>query len=321
MLVMLASLERNLSEERKIVSEAIFGQGGIPTGLAYPSVPENYIHKLNLQCLDDSNYVLLLIGSEYGALSERGISYLHAVYASAQAKRKPVISLVYQGDNKPSFDMFDQKRLSGFVDLLKSQAIYYWSDDISLRDAAERALEDTFEAYPSEGWVRAGHESSGSENSVVDKLKDQISQLSRRLANQRPKTDVKSADEVFKDCDSLMLKYQCNAFREGRLRQLDDAIRIEYAQLFENVSVSLLTPSPESKVRTAISNPLMKDVLAKAQSAWPGCHAVSDIKIESDTFDRIKLKFKQLHLIQFDTNGRWQLTQDGEQLLMSMKGE
>ena len=318
MLVLLASLERNLFEERKIVSEAILGQGGIPNGLAYPSVPENYIHKLNLQCLDDANYVFLLVGSEYGAMSERGVSYLHAVYAAAQAKRKPIVSLVYRGDEKPSFDLFDQKRLTGFIDLLKSKQVYYWNDEVSLRDAAERALEEVFETHPSGGWVKAGSEVAQSDTSVIDKLKEQINLLSRKLASQKSSPAQIDAAEVFKDCEALMLKYQCNAFREGRLRQLDDSIQIEFKQLFEYIGVSLLSPSAESKVKVAITSPLMAAVLTKAKFAWPGCHAVSDIRIDPASFDRIKLKLKKLNLIQFDKEGRWQLTPKGEQLVLAM---
>lgn len=318
MLVLLASQERNLFEERKIVSEAIFGLGGIPNGLAYPPVPENYIHKLNLQCLEDANYVFLLVGSEYGALSDRGVSYLHAVYAAAQAKRKPIVSLIYRGDKKPSFDMFDQKRLSGFIELLQSKQVYYWHDDASLRDAAERALEEVFEAHPSNGWVKAGSEVPISDSSLVDKLKEQVNLLSRKLASQKSTAEKLEPGEVFKDCEPLMLKYQCNAFREGRLRSLDDSIQIEFKQVFEYIGVSLLTPAAEPKVKLSITTPLMAAVLTKAKFAWPGCHAVSDIKIDPVSFDRIKLKLKKLNLIQFDKEGRWLLTPQGEQLVMSM---
>jgi hypothetical protein len=320
MLVLLGSLERNLFEERKIVSEAIFGQGGIPNGLAYPAVPENYIHKLNLQCLDDANYVLLLVGSEYGALSDRGVSYLHAVYAAAQAKQKPIVSLIYQGDKKPSFDLFDQKRLSGFIDLLHSKPVYYWHDKTSLRDAAERAVEEIFEAYPSNGWVKVGSDDAY-ESGMIDKLKEQVSLLSRKLASQRTKETRVQPSDIFKNCEPLMLKYHCNAFREGRLRQLDGSIQIGFQQIFENIGASLLAPANESKVKLLITNPLTPEVLDKAKSTWPDCHAVSDIKIDQVSFDRIKLKLKKLHLIQFDRNGRWQLSIAGEQLMLTLSSD
>lgn len=71
MMVMLASLERLMTEERKAVHEAIIGQQAIPVGLAYPAIPANYIHKLNLQCIGDADYVLLVVGQEYGPVTDR----------------------------------------------------------------------------------------------------------------------------------------------------------------------------------------------------------------------------------------------------------
>ena len=155
MMVMVASLERHLEEERKILNEAIVGQNGLPVGLAYPAIPANYIYKLNLQCIQDADYVVILLGTEYGALSDKGVGYIHATYAAAQAARKPVVSLIYNGEKWHDTDSFDKKRLEGLVDQLKTGVVYYWHDWDSLRDGAERALEYIYETYPSVGWIKA----------------------------------------------------------------------------------------------------------------------------------------------------------------------
>ena len=119
-MIMVASLEREMHAARKTVFEAIFGMSGIPVGLAYPLTPANYLLKLNQQCITDADYLLLIIGEEYGALSDKGVGYLHATYASALAQRKPIVSLIYQGRQKLShLDEFDQKRLAGFIQQLQ----------------------------------------------------------------------------------------------------------------------------------------------------------------------------------------------------------
>jgi hypothetical protein len=320
MMVMVASLERHLQEERKILNEAIVGQQGLPVGLAYPAIPANYIFKLNLQCISDADYVVLLLGSEYGALTDKGVGYIHATYAAAQAARKPIISLIYNGAEKSISDSFDQKRLQGLVDLLKPGIVYYWNNADSLRDCAERALEQVFETYPSVGWIKADlqplvPEISQDEQSLIHKLKSQVSQLKRKLHS----TGSSEQDEdiaLSKDSKPWTVNYQCNAFREGRLKQFEGHVNLTIPQIFEWLSPSLLSPVTEARLRAVISSKLHDSVLKKAQATWKGCHAVSDVKVEQNSFDELKMRLRSLNVISFDSHGRWQLTQGGEKIAL-----
>lgn len=320
MMVMVASLERHLEEERKILTEAIIGQNGLPVGLAYPPIPANYIYKLNMQCISDADYVMLLIGTEYGALSDQGVGLLHATYAAAQAARKPIVSLVYKGENWHSTDQFDKKRLQGFVDQVKTGCVYYWHDWDSLRDNAEQALEYIYETYPSVGWVKADLQplipvSSEEDQNLIQKLKTQVSHLKHKI--QRLSTDESVAEVSFeKDQSPWLVQYQCNAFREGRLKQVNGTLSFNLTDAFEWLSASLLSPMTEAKLKAVISGKIHNAVLANAQATWHGCHAVSDIKISQGSFDDLKKRFRALSIITFDPHGRWQLTQAGEQVAL-----
>jgi len=320
MMVMVASLERHLEDERKIVHEAILGQGALPVGLAYPAIPANYIHKLNLQCISDADYVLVLVGSEYGALTEKGVGYIHAIFAAAQAARKPVISLIYTGDVERATDEFDQKRLKGLVDLLRSGIVYYWDSDDSLRDGAERGLENVFETYPSVGWIKADlqpliPEFVPDDNNIIHKLKNQVSQLKHKLQLFHAEESTPALD-FESDGNPWDVSYHCNAFREGRLKQFDGIISLSLPEVFEWTSASLLSPVTETRLRAVIASRLHDKVLFKAQSSWSGCHAISDVKIDQLSFDDLKVRFRSLGLISFDSHGRWQLTQGGERVAL-----
>lgn len=321
MMVMVASLERHLEEERKILQEAILGQGAIPVGVAYPAIPANYIYKLNLQCVNDADYVVLLIGCEYGALTDKGVGYIHATYAAAKAARKPVVSLIYKGDARHSLDSFDQKRLEGLVDQLKNDSVYFWTDSDSLRDCAELGLENIMETYPSVGWVRADlqplvPEGSSKDQSMIQKLKQQVNQLKERLQNSEAPIP---AEAVEFENDSLpwLVAYDCNAFREGRLKQMDGSLELNLQTVFEWLAPTLLAPVTEAKLRAVLSSRIHADVLKQSQRRWPGCHAVSDVKVQQMSIDELKVRLRSLNAIAFDAHGRWQLTPGGEQVALA----
>lgn len=311
MMVMVVSLERHLEEERKVLFEAIAGQRGIPVGLPFPAIPANYIFKLNSQYISDADYIFLLMGNEYGALTDKGVSYVHSTYASAQALRKPIVSLIYNGIETKRQDALDKKRLDGFLKQLSKDSVYYWHNDESLRDCAERALEHIFEHEPAPGWRKSSVVSHVAEDhSLVRQLKAQVVQLTNRL-----KSSIAESAELKLDDDLAPWKfgYQCHAFREGRLRHFSGQMAMAIQDAFECLSPTLLAPVSEARLQIVLSNRIHYEVLKSAQSEWLGCHAVSDIKVDQESLDELKVRLRALHLIEFDDQGRWLLTHEGEQ--------
>jgi len=321
MMVMVAALERDQETERKIVQEAILGQGALPVGLPYPAIPTNYIHKLNLHVMADADYVLLLIGTEYGPLTERGVGYIHTLYAAAQATRKPVLSLIYSGERSAAVDRFEQKRLDGLVSALKSGLIYYWHDADSLRDGIELGLENMFETYPSLGWIKADTQPlfqaiNPQDEKLIQQLRQQIGQLEHKLKVVKNK-ETPLALSFSDDHSPWQVGYQCNAFREGRLKPFDGVLTLDLSEVFQWASATLLSPTTETRLRALVASRLHDRVLHSAKKAWSGSHAVSDIRIDQPSFDEFKTRLRALGLISFDHHGRWQLTANGEVIALS----
>ncbi|MFQ3229280.1 DUF4062 domain-containing protein [Reinekea sp.] len=324
MMVMVASLERHLETERKIIYEAIVGQSGIPVGLSFPSMPANYLLKLNNQCLNDADYLFILIGKEYGPITEKGTSNLHQVYATAQAMRKPIVSFVYNGSRTIETDQFDQKRREGFISSLKTGSIFYWSNGDELRDAVERGLELAQENHPSVGWVKIDQMTNTSDSKRVDhdiigKLKSQIDQLKRRIEKVAHSSSGPSLDFDV-EAGPWLAKFNCNAFREGRLKQFSGELNYDIRDVFDWLSAALLSPITEARIQTLLAGKLQADVLIEAKKQWKGSHAVSDVKIGQDSLDALKKRLRLIGAIDFDGNGRWRLTQAAETLALMQQG-
>lgn len=315
-MVMVASFERHLEAERKVIYEAIVGQQGFPVGISFPSMPANYLLKLNAQCLADADYLFLLLGKEYGPVTEKGTSHLHQIYAAAQAARKPIVSFIYQGEHLLKVDPFDQKRREGFIATLTKGDAFFWSNDDELRDAIERGLELVQEKHPSFGWVKA-HEANLAEpskkidNDIIGKLKAQIDQLKTRIEKATSPFQHKALDFDV-DQSPWQAEYSCNAFREGRLKQFTGTLSYDINEVFDWLSAALLSPISEVRIQALLARNIHTDVLNVAKSTWKGCHAVSDVKVDQVCVDKLKKRLRLMGIVDFDDNGRWRLTRAAE---------
>lgn len=316
-MVKVASLERQMEAKRQIIYEAVIALGGIPVGLPFPALPANYLLKLNQQCLADADYLFLLVGSEYGAITEKGISYLHQTYASAKAMRKPVVAFVYKGSDIASNDPLDARRLQGFRASLSTETVYYWSNEEELRDAVERGFEHITEQHPASGWSKSDldirmPDSYHQETDLIAKLKQQVGHLKSRLEQHLHGSSQASLDFT-KDPRPWVFHYSCNAFREGRLRQMNGEHSIAIDEVYLWLSGPLLSPLTESRVVSIISGRLHAHIMKQVKSQWHGSHAISDIKIAHDSVDILKKRLKAMQAIDLDPHGRWYLTPAGEQ--------
>lgn len=322
-IVMLASLEREMLSSRRVVQEAIHTLQCLQIGLAYPAIPANYIHKLNLQCITDCDYVLLLIGHEYGPLDDKGVGYLHAIYAAALAARKPFLALIKR-DVVPSLGTgtYDQSRLRGFLNSLNDERCIEWSDHDELRDMTEQGLERLFEQFPSVGWQRGDIKKTV--NFQADQsTSDKVLALEEELAHLRDSLGFDHDDRVF-DQEGFSQKiwsvnYQCNAFRDGSLKQLKHETRLALTDVFLGVGPTLLTLTPPSKLHSVLTREITSVALEQSQAQLSGCHAVSDIRINEQSMDDLKVMLRALNLIRFDQRGSWLLTTLGERVLLKQR--
>ncbi|GGX59962.1 DUF4062 domain-containing protein [Saccharospirillum salsuginis] len=312
-LIMVASLDRHLQKERSALFEALMAQGCIPTGLPFPAVAANYLWKLNQIAINDADYVFLLIGREYGPLSEKGVGYLHQTYAAARAAHKTVVSFIYTGDEKPVLSEIDQTRLTELIAQAKTGINYEWDSEETLRDKAELAVEYVLETYPQPGWCRALDEPH--ENRELEALREQVAQLKREMEKDR--ADTIADLSLLHDPKSVWkTRFNCKAFREGQLKVLSGELSVPWKTVFGWLAAPLLTPIPENKVFTLLSEYMQPLALQDIKRRWRGSHAVADVKPDRASFDQLKLQLRGTELIRFDDQGRWRLTEAGESVAM-----
>lgn len=313
-LIMVASLERHLMKERNVLFEAIMAQQCVPTGLPFPAVSANYLWKLNQLALSDADYVFLLVGNEYGPLTEQGVGYLHQAYATVRAQHKTPVSFIYTGHDIPSPSDIDKTRLNQLVGLLKTGIYYEWDSEETLRDVTERAIEQVMEEHPEPGWQKAGSITESS--AELTALRAEVERLKQELSAGRSSRAAADLSALTNPRSVWHSQFSCKAFREGQLKVLTGSVSVSWKTVFTWLAAPLLTPVTEARVNALLAEYLQPLALVDVKRRWQGSHAVADVKLERAALDEVKLQLHSMSLIQFDNLGRWRLTDTGESVAL-----
>src|SRR5687768_10053928 len=94
--VFVSSTYKDLTEERKAVTQAIMAMDHIPAGMElFPAFDEDQLSFIK-RVIDDSDYYVLIIGGRYGSIDETGISYTEQEFDYAVSKDIKVTVLIHR---------------------------------------------------------------------------------------------------------------------------------------------------------------------------------------------------------------------------------
>lgn len=305
--IAIISADHELEMEQRLVGETLVKLGAFVNGFSFLDDSDTERLKLNQKCLADADYAIVLTNMRYAPLSPGGAGFVHQMYAAAQAKGIPVLSLIYKGVQKSSLNADDYRRQQDFVSLLKEGNYYEWHNAEGLRHATEKAFQKLSDNYPSGGWVRgeAGTKSEGSQGN-----KDlQITLLSKALEEERGKRVV----EI--DTTEVAVEYVCKAFYGGTMKTETGIVKLSWNELFLTVGPQLMNPTRESNFRTVLCDQLLEKEKAALQKRLPQAHAFVDLRIQTTLFNVVKVNLAAQGLIELQ-QGLWQLTPFGEHQLM-----
>lgn len=120
----------DLKEERKAVIEIISSLNQIP--VAYEFSPASNESPFNnaKSFIDSSDYIIMIIGTKYGASDTEGVSYVEAEYNYAISKNKPVLPFIYFVDGAVPI----QKNMRDFQERIKNkQLVSFWTNTDELK--------------------------------------------------------------------------------------------------------------------------------------------------------------------------------------------
>jgi hypothetical protein len=308
--VQIVSMQTDLDKERRIVEEALSAQDAFYGGFSFPDHTDHYLWKLNQKTLSDTDFVVILLGNQYGPMSATGVGYVHRTYASAYAMGRPTLSLVYRGDAKPTADETDFKRLEEFRAHLKKGLYIEWRNKDELRDAVERGFEKLVENNSAKGWVRPEDRIQNVDQQVMA-LRKQVALLRKELEKVR----LGSGPTEDKEQQSLSLAYECKVFFGGTMKNINGLANWSLEKLFMTVAPSMMEEIPENKIKAVLFDQILETERPKLMRQVPQAHAIVDLKLASQSLDTIRVKLRANGLMTF-RQGKWKLTPLGEHRLL-----
>ncbi len=320
--VFISTSGSEMQPERIILSQTLVGMGFFSWGLEQRNPLSTAFARRQI---DDCDYVVILLGSQYGEQSVSGVGYMHLEYIYAVTKQKPIIVFMHEDpasrdpslhDTKPEL----QEKFKEFRQLLQQEAdqVFCYRTLRDLEMAVRLNMPQMLERYPVSGWVRP--QNTQALHDEIDQLKAKVAQLERDGGTREvdpflslPKV---SMHEVFS------FEYRMHAYQDGNFKELKVEKRLTWAQLLAILGSTFINPTPEEFFSKRMNEYLNETGLADARAEMPRAHAVARAQINIRALHSLKLQMRQNDWI--IPSGRddrqrllWQITPKAQKLLDS----
>ena len=322
--VFITTSGKDMQPERMVVAQTLIGMGFFSWGLEQRTPLSTAFARRQI---DDCDYVLLLLGSQYGEQSVSGVGYMHLEYIYAVTKQKPIIVFMHETPDTREDGLQDKtpelkERFKEFRHQLQKEVeqvvTYRTLRDLEL--AVRSYMPQMLERYPVVGWVRPQN---------LQILQDEIDKLKSQLAKARSE---QSSVHGLKDIDPFLtlpkvfsneifsFDYRMHAYQDGNFRELTPMREMSWLELLKVLSAEFLIPMPEEFFSKVLNEYLNTTGLADAHRVMPRAHAVSRAQINIRALHTIKQQMRQNEwIVPVGRDDRqrmlWQITAKGLKLI------
>ena len=320
--VFISTSGNEMQPERAVLAQTLIGMGFFSWGLEQRTPLSTSIARRQI---DDCDYVVILLGSQYGEQSVSGVGYMHLEYIYAMTKQKPVIVFMHEEPEAREAKLHDHKaelkeKFKEFRKQLQHEVdqVFTYRTLRDLELAVRSNMPQMLERYPVVGWVRP--QNTQVLQDEIDALRAKVKQLETELGNRQvdPLTSVPkvSMHEVYS------FEYRMHAYQDGNFKEVKPFRKMTWAQLLNVLGSSFVIPTPEEYFSRRMNEYLNETGLNDARKEMPRAHAVSRAQVNIRALHEIKLQMRQNEWIV--PTGRddrqrmlWQLTAKGQKLLES----
>ena len=243
--VFISTSGNEMQPERAVLAQTLIGMGFFSWGLEQRTPLSTSIARRQI---DDCDYVVILLGSQYGEQSVSGVGYMHLEYIYAMTKQKPVIVFMHEEPEAREAKLHDHKaelkeKFKEFRKQLQHEVDQVFTY-LSLRDlelAVRSSMPQMLERYPVVGWVRP--QNTQVLQDEIDSLRAKVKQLETELGSREadPLTSVLkvSMHEVYS------FEYRMHAYQDGNFKEVKPFRKMTWAQLLNVLGSSFVIPTPE----------------------------------------------------------------------------
>ena len=279
--------------ERMALSQTLIGMGFFSWGLEQRTPLSTAFARRQI---DESDYFILVLGSQYGELSVSGVSYLHLEYLYAKSKHKPMLIILHEAPNSRAPNVQEQKaelqeKFADFRQQLISENDQVFSYR-SLRDlelVLRQHIPHLLERSPATGWVRPGNS---------QKLMDEIEKLKQQLVKlevEQGKTESSPVESLAKVAmhDDIEFEYRIHAYQDGNFKELKLLHKFTWAQLLLLFGQTFVRSVPEEYFGKCLNDYLNDHAMEIVRETMPRVHAVARAQVNIRALHQIKAQMRQ----------------------------
>lgn len=290
--VFITTSGKEMQPERMIVSQTLIGMGFFSWGLEQRTPVTTAFARRQI---DDCDYVLLLLGSQYGEQSVSGISYMHLEYIYAVTKQKPIIVFMHADPDARAPELQEQspalkQRFHDFRQQLQKEVeqVVYYKSPRELELAIRTHVPQMLERYPVVGWVRP--QSIQAMQDEIDRLKSQLQQLQK---GQNTENDPFLSLPKINLHDKFSFEYRMQAYQDGHFKEIFAVRTLRWHEIVKLLAVPFAQSGPEEFFSRALNDYLNATGLVDAQQQMPRAHAISRAQINVRALHIIKQQMRQ----------------------------
>ncbi len=317
--IFISTSGRDMQPERMVLSQTLVGMGFFAWGLEHRTPLTTTLARRQI---DECDYVILLLGSQYGEQAISGVSYLSLEYEYALSQVKPIIVFMHEQPENREIDLqkthpqLKDKFLAFRKKLLhEAEHIFYFKTPRELELAVRLNIPLMIELYGGKGWVPA-HQAHQLEDEIK-LLKSKILQLEQRVTEPSTQLNEVAPQDIF------AFEYQIQAFQDGNFKELKRQRQMTWSQLLSVLAKRFETAMPEENFAACLNEYLNQAGLEDARQELPRAHAVACAQINHKALFQIKNQMQsQGWIVPTQTEqsyGLWKLTTKAQKILLSYK--
>lgn len=317
--IFISTSGRDMQPERMVLSQTLVGMGFFAWGLEHRTPLTTTLARRQI---DECDYVILLLGSQYGEQSISGVSYLSLEYEYALSQAKPIIVFMHEQPESREIDLQEthpqvKDKFLAFRKKLLHEAkhIFYFKTPRELELAVRLNIPLMVEQHLGQGWVPA-HQAQQLEDEIR-LLRSKILHLEQRVTE--PSIQLKEVAPQ----DIFAFEYQIQAFQDGNFKELKRERQMTWSQLLSVLAKRFETAVPEENFGICLNEYLNQAGLEDARQELPRAHAVACAQINHKALFRIKNQMQsQGWIVQTQTEQSydlWKLTTKAQKILLSYK--
>lgn len=317
--IFISTSGRDMQPERMVLSQTLVGMGFFAWGLEHRTPLTTTLARRQI---DECDYLILLLGSQYGEQAISGVSYLSLEYEYALSQAKPIIVFMHEQPENREIDLQEKhpqlkdKFLAFRKKLLhEAEHIFYFKTPRELELAVRLNIPLMIEQYGGKGWVPA-HQAQQLEDEIK-LLKSKILQLEQRVTEPSTQLNEVAPQDIF------AFEYQIRAFQDGNFKELKRQRQMTWTQLLSVLAKRFETAVPEENFGICLNEYLNQAGLEDARQELPRAHAVACAQINHKALFRIKNQMQsQGWIVPTQTEqsyGLWKLTTKAQKILLSYK--